>query len=230
MAIDSGSMRLDALPGGQQDVMAGFSDELKGCLQRATRVVLVANNPAIMAADLQGLALGENDVVVSFNTCLKGPLLSPRSQHVLVHGFNAPDHYFFGLPMSADLPSWLRARTPGCLAVLVGCTQPLCPMPGVSLFHERIPLPALWNYPVDRPGGKRYVGPSTGFNALVLLDTLRRQPGFTYSLVTLGFSNEAGKLWGGHAWDYERAWLLAAEITRMDLQARRPWWQFWRRR
>jgi hypothetical protein len=205
MAIDSGSMRLDALPGGQQDVMAGFSDELKGCLQRATRVVLVANN-------------------------LKGPLLSPRSQHVLVHGFNAPDHYFFGLPMSADLPSWLRARTPGCLAVLVGCTQPLCPMPGVSLFHERIPLPALWNYPVDRPGGKRYVGPSTGFNALVLLDTLRRQPGFTYSLVTLGFSNEAGKLWGGHAWDYERAWLLAAEITRMDLQARRPWWQFWRRR
>jgi hypothetical protein len=204
MAIDSGSMRLDALPGGQQDVMAGFSDELKGCLQRATRVVLVANNPAIMAADLQGLALGENDVVVSFNTCLKGPLLSPRSQHVLVHGFNAPDHYFFGLPMSADLPSWLRARTPGCLAVLVGCTQPLCPMPGVSLFHERIPL--------------------------VLLDTLRRQPGFTYSLVTLGFSNEAGKLWGGHAWDYERAWLLAAEITRMDLQARRPWWQFWRRR
>ncbi|WP_462401457.1 hypothetical protein [Pseudomonas sp. Marseille-QA0332] len=229
MTVEHATMQLDALPGGHQDVFASVSPELKACLRRAERVVLVANNPAISATDLHALQLGERDVVVSFNTCLKGGLLSPRSSHVLVHGYNAPDHYFFGLPMHRDLPAWLRDGGAGCFTMLVGCTQPLCPLPGVSLFHERIPLPALWNYPVERPGGKRFVGPSTGFNALVLFDALRGQPGFEYSLATLGFSNEAGKLWGGHAWDYERAWLLRANVTVVELQARRKWWQWWRR-
>lgn len=113
--------------------------------------------------------------------------------------------------------------------MLVGCTAQICPLPRVALYWERIPLPALWNYPVDRPGGKRYVGPSTGFNALVLFDWLRGHAGYTYQLMTLGFSNEAGKLWGGHAWAYERDWLEKSNVTVVPLQ-RRPWWQVLLRR
>jgi hypothetical protein len=68
------------------------------------------------------------------------------------------------------------------------------------------------------------VGPTTGFNALVLFDWLRGHAGYRYQLVTLGFSNEAGKLWGGHAWDYERSWLLKADVVRVRPQ-RRSWWK-----
>ncbi len=218
-------MALNALPGGDQDVFAALPDELKACLSAAARVVLVANNPAIGPADVQALNLGADDVVVSFNTCIKVGLLHPASTHVFVHGFNAPDAYFFGLPYGPDAKAlflWPSAR---CFTVLVGCTAALSPLPQVTLLRERIPLPPLWNYPVDRPGGKRYVGPSTGFNALVLFDWLRSQAGYNYQLLTLGFSNEAGKLWGGHAWDYERAWLLKADVTSIKLQPRRSWWQ-----
>jgi hypothetical protein len=92
-----------------------------------------------------------------------------------------------------------------------------------------MPLPPLWNYPVDREGGKRYVGPSTGFNALVLFDWLRGHAGYDYQIITLGFSNEAGKFWSGHAWEYERQWLLGADVTVVPLQRCR-WWQRWFRR
>jgi hypothetical protein len=106
----------------------------------------------------------------------------------------------------------------------VGCTGDISPLPEVALYHDRIPLPALWNYPVERPGGKRYVGPSTGFNVLVLLDWLRRHHGYSFELLTLGFSNEAGKLWSGHAWEYEREWLMQSNVVRIALQPR-AWWQ-----
>jgi hypothetical protein len=217
-------MALDALPGGDQSVPDAFSPAFKACLQRAPRVVLVANNPAISAADFAGLNIGVDDVVVSFNTCVKAPLLDPRSVNVLVHGFNAPDAYFFGLPRSPQVQQLVEQAGERSFTVLVGVTGAMSPVPGVALLRERIPLSPLWNYPVDRPGGKRYVGPSTGFNALVLFDWLRGHAGYTYQLMTLGFSNEAGKLWGGHAWDYERDWLQQADVTVVALQSR-PWWQ-----
>ncbi|EIK96958.1 hypothetical protein PMM47T1_09871 [Pseudomonas sp. M47T1] len=219
-------MALDAQPGGDQDVFAALPDELKACLAGATRVVLVANNPAIRKADIEALALGAGDVVVSFNTCIKAALLSPYCTNVFVHGFNAPDAYFFGLPYGPAAMSLFDHPAARCFTVLVGCTAAMSPLPRVTLLRERIPLLPLWNYPVDRPNGKRYVGPSTGFNALVLFDWLRRHAGYHYQLSTLGFSNEAGKLWGGHAWDYEREWLLNSDVTRIKLQSR-PWWQRW---
>lgn len=43
----SSEMALDAMPGGNQIVLNCLPEELKACLQRTTRVVLVANNPAI---------------------------------------------------------------------------------------------------------------------------------------------------------------------------------------
>jgi hypothetical protein len=103
-------------------------------------------------------------------------------------------------------------------------------MPRVAMYWDRIPLPPLWNYPVDRPGGKRYVGPSTGFNTLVLFDWLRGEAGYGYQVLTLGFSNEAGKLWGGHAWDYERDWLRQANIVAIALQPQRWWQKLFRRK
>lgn len=225
----SDHMALDALPGGHQSVLQALPPALQACLRSAARVVLVANNPAITEADFQALNIGVDDVVVSFNTCVKSALLNPRSVNLFVHGFNAPDAYFFGLPYGPEVQRLFRQPDARCFTVLVGCTATICPLADVALYWERIPLPALWNYPVDRPGGKRYVGPSTGFNALVLFDWLRGHPGFDYQLMTLGFSNEAGKLWGGHAWDYERDWLQQSDVTVVPLQPR-SWWQKWLRR
>lgn len=222
-------MALDALPGGHQSVLRALPIALQSCLREANRVVLVANNPAITEADFHALNIGVDDVVVSFNTCVKGALLTPRSVNLFVHGFNAPDAYFFGLPYGPEVQRLFRQPDARCFTLLVGCTAAICPLSDVALYWERIPLPALWNYPVDRPGGKRYVGPSTGFNALVLFDWLRGHPGFDYQLMTLGFSNEAGKLWGGHAWDYERDWLQKSDVTVVPLQPRN-WWQKWLRR
>lgn len=217
-------MLLDALPGGYQSVADGMPQELKDYLSRAVRVVLVANNPAITPADFQALNIGAQDIVVSFNTCIQAPLLTAQSVNLFVHGFNAPDAYFFGLPYGPQVQRLFELSGERCFTMLVGCTAQLCPLPRVALYWERIPLPTLWNYPVDRPGGKRYVGPSTGFNALVLLDWLRGHAGYTYQLMTLGFSNEAGKLWGGHAWAYERDWLEKSNVIVVPLQRRR-WWQ-----
>ncbi|MCW1243732.1 hypothetical protein OC610_04890 [Pseudomonas sp. SAICEU22] len=224
-----GQMALDKLPGGHQSLMDALPQALRDCLKSASRVVLVANNPAITATDFQALDIGRDDVVVSFNTCMKSALLSPHSVNVFVHGFNAPDAYFFGLPYSVEVQRLFDLPEARCFTLLVGCTGAMSPMPGVALYWERIPLPPLWNYPVDRPNGKRYVGPTTGFNALVLFDWLRGRAGYTYQIMTLGFSNEAGKLWSGHAWDYERHWLLQADVTVVPLQRCR-WWQKWFRR
>ena len=167
---------------------------------------------------------GADDVVVSFNKCVLAELLCARSVNLFVHGFNAPDAYFFGLPYGPEVQRIFRQPDARCFTMLVGCTGAMCPLPQVALYWERIPLPALWNYPVERPGGKRYVGPTTGFNALVLFDWLRRQEDYHFQLMTLGFSNEAGKRWSGHAWDYERDWLLKSDVTVIPLQRRR-WWQ-----
>ncbi|EJL98880.1 hypothetical protein PMI18_03706 [Pseudomonas sp. GM102] len=220
---------LDTMPGGHQSVMDGLPEELKECLRKAARVVLIANNPAITSTDFQALNIGIDDVVVSFNTCIKSGLLCPQSVNVFVHGFNAPDAYFFGLPYGPEVQRFFENAGGRCFTMLVGSTEAMCPLPRVALYWERIPLPALWNYPVDRPGGKRYVGPSTGFNALVLFDWLRSHAGYTYQLMTLGFSNEAGKLWGGHAWDYERDWLQKSDVIVVPLQPR-SWWQVLLRR
>jgi hypothetical protein len=217
-------MALDALPGGDQSVLQALPEALRESLSRAARVVLIANNPAITAADFQALNIGANDIVVSFNTCIKAPLLNAQSVNVFVHGYNAPDAYFFGLPCGPDVQHLFDQASERCFTMLVGCAAPMCPLPRVAMYWDRIPLPPLWNYPVDRPGGKRYVGPSTGFNTLVLFDWLRGHVGYTYQLMTLGFSNEAGKLWGGHAWDYERDWLQKSDVIVVPLQPRR-WWQ-----
>jgi hypothetical protein len=217
-------MALDALPGGDQSVLPALPEALRECLSRAARVVLIANNPAITAADFAALNIGADDVVVSFNHCIKATLLNEQSVNVFVHGYNAPDAYFFGLPCNKDVQRLFDRAGERCFTMLVGCTAPMCPLPRVAMYWDRIPLPPLWNYPVDRPGGKRYVGPSTGFNTLVLFDWLRGHVGYTYQLMTLGFSNEAGKLWGGHAWDYERDWLIKSDVIVVALQPRR-WWQ-----
>jgi hypothetical protein len=213
------------LPGANQDVLGALPAELRQCLANAARVILIANNPAISAADVDALKIGADDVVVSFNLCTKAALLKRESVNLFVHGFNAPDRYFFGLPASTDVTRLAAQPGSRCFTLLVGCAVPLCPLPQVALYYDRIPLPSLADeYPVHRPNGKRFVGPSTGFNVLVLLDWLRAHAGYPYRLLTLGFSNEAGKLWGGHAWDYERNWLLGADVEVIALRPR-SWWR-----
>lgn len=220
-----GDMDLAALPGGDQDILGAFDKGLLDCLRRAERVVLVANNPAIGQADVDALSLCPRDAVVSFNTCLKWPLLSSLSANIFIHGYNAPDQYFFGLPYGPGVQALWQAPEARCFTILVGVAHPMSPVKGVSLFRERIPLPALWNYPSAHANGKRFVGPSTGFNALVLFDWLRRDQGMDFRLLTLGYSNDGGKLWSGHAWDYERAWLANADVETLALQRQPSWWQ-----
>lgn len=213
------------LPGADQDVFGALPAALRQCLANASRVILIANNPAITQADFDALGVGADDVVVSFNLCTKAALLKPESVNLFVHGFNAPDRYFFGLPATDEVQRFAAQPGSRCFTLLVGCAVPLCPLPDVALYWDRIPLPALaGHYPVNRPNGKRFVGPSTGFNVLVLLDWLRAHSGYRYRLMTLGFSNEAGKLWGGHAWDYERDWLLGADVEVIALKPR-SWWR-----
>ena len=223
-------MDLAALPGAEQNILTALPTALASCLSQAHRVILIANNPAISAADIDDLGLAEDDVVVSFNTCANYALLPEHPVNVFVHGFNAPDQYFFGLPYRPEIQRLFQRCDQRCFTILVGCAAPMSPVPGVMLLRERIPLPPLWNYPVDRPGGKRFVGPSTGFNALVLFDALRQRLNYDYQLLALGFSNEAGKLWSGHAWAYERDWLLRSNVETVALQAAEPgafirWWK-----
>lgn len=222
--MKDGDMDLTVLPGGDQDVFGALAATLVNCLRGAKRVVLVANNPAIEAADFDALEVAPGDVVVSFNACIKWQLLSNRWTNVFVHGYNAPDHYFFGLPYSPELQSLWQDPSAQCFSMLVGVAAPMSALPDVSLLRERMPLPTLWHYPRAHANGKRFVGPTTGFNALVLFDWLRREHGLNYKLLTLGYSNEAGKLWSGHAWEYERAWLASADVEAVPLR-KRPWWQ-----
>ncbi|WP_263261290.1 hypothetical protein [Pseudomonas sp. RIT-PI-S] len=214
-------MDLTALPGGDQDIVTALPPALARRLATTRRVILVANNPAICRGDFEALRIGQDDVVVSFNACIKADLLQSDSTNVFVHGFNAPDRYFFGLPYRGEINDLLVRAGPRCFTILVGCAAPMSPVPGVMLLRDRIPLPALWNYPIDRPGGKRYVGPSTGFNTMVLFDALRQRQGYGYQIIALGFSNEAGKLWSGHAWSYERKWLLHSDVLTVSLGATR---------
>lgn len=109
-------MALDALPGGDQSVLEALPAPLQACLSRAPRVVLIANNPAITAADFQALNIGVDDVVVSFNTCIKASLLDSRSVNVVVHGYNAQDAYFLACP-------WGRTCS-GCLIRRVSAVSP----------------------------------------------------------------------------------------------------------
>jgi hypothetical protein len=196
-------------------------DALVARLHGAPRVILLANNPAVTARDMDALNIGASDIVVSFNTCVKAQLLVGPWTNVLVHGFNEPDRYFFGLPCRPEVQAMLDA---GGFTLLMGCTGEITPLPGVGRLWARFPLPVVADYPVTRPDGKPFAGPTTGFSTLLLFDWLRRERGFGYQLLTLGFSNEAGKLWRGHAWDYERQWLQGAEVTVVPLVPR-PWWK-----
>lgn len=223
--VNDADMNLAALPGGDQNLLGAFDEGLLACLRGAERVVLVANNPAIGQADVESLDLGPRDVVVTFNTCLKWPLLSSLCANIFIHGYNAPDQYFFGLPYRPEVQALWRAPKARCFTMLMGVAHAMSAVKGVTLLRERIPLPVLWDYPSAQANGKRFVGPSTGFNALVLFEWLRREQGMSFRLLTLGYSNEAGKLWSGHAWEYERAWLADADVEKIAIKRQQGWWQ-----
>src|SRR3546814_6182659 len=63
----------------------------------------------------------------TFNTCVKSALLSPNSVNVFVHGFNAPDAYFFGLPYNAEVQRLFDQPDARCFTMLVGCTGDMSP-------------------------------------------------------------------------------------------------------
>lgn len=210
---DAGSQRLMLLE--------GLPANLREHLGRARRLILIANNPAIGPADIQALDLGADDVVVGFNLHLKAALLPDEPVHVLVHGYNKGDARFFGLPLQGGVARLFAAEPSRRFSILLAGYDPLCPMPGVGFYQGRLPLEVLQAYPRVGPAGKVIVGPTTGFTSMVLFDWLRRECGYGYELCTLGFSNEAGKLWSGHAWDYERAWLQVSEVRQIPLERKK---------
>lgn len=202
--------------------------DLIAILRKANRVILVANNPAIGADDFKALAIGVEDVVVSFNTCVKSEYLSPEPTNVFVHGYHAQEFHFFGLPYDPAVTQLLCTTGARCFTILVGAVRPMSALPNVAIFADRIPLPPLQrDYPVLRKNGKPLAGPSTGFNAMVVFDHIRQLSGYHFTLVALGFSDEAGKLWRGYAWEYERAWLSQSSIQRIALVKPRRSWRRW---
>lgn len=199
------------------DFLEGFPAELQILLREARRVVLVANNPAIARGDMSRLGLGANDIVVYFNGCVPYSLIDPKVINVFFHGFNVEDRYFFGLPYRREIVELFRCAPGRCFTVLMGVDEALCPLRGVGYFSGALPLPALIDYPLLDKSGSRRVVPSTGFRVVALFDWLRTHGGFSFELMCLGFSDEAGKFWGGHAWEYERRWLSDAGVTRLSV-------------
>lgn len=203
--------------------------ELREFLGCAERVILVANNPAISAADFEALAPGPRDVVVSFNTAIKAELLSDETVNVFVHGYHGQEFNFFGLPCRPCITRLFEQSAKRCFTLLVGVVNPMSALPRVAIYEDRIPLPTLLDYPRIRPSGKPFAGPSTGFNAMVVFDWLLGRSGYSYELLALGFSNEAGTLWKGHAWDYERAWMHSSRVRVIALKGTgKRWWRLWR--
>lgn len=210
-------------------VESNLPPELRELLGRARRVVLVANNPAIRAEDFDALELGGRDVVVSFNTAIKAELLPVSATQVFVHGYHGQDFYFFGLPCRRCISDLFQQAPQRCFTLLVGVVKPMSALPRVAVYEDRIPLAPLLDYPKLRSDGKPFAGPSTGFNGMVLFDWLRERPGYSYDLFALGFSNEAGKLWKGHAWDYERAWMNDSRVRVVALSRRNKLWSLFSR-
>lgn len=198
-------------------LLEGLPTNLREHLGRTRRLILVANNPAIGGVDIGALDLGAEDVVVGFNLHLKAALLPVEPIHVLVHGYNKSDAHFFGLPLQGGVAKLFAAQPSRRFSILLAGYDPICPIPGVGFYQGRLPLEVLQDYPRVGPVGRTIVGPTTGFTTMVLFDWLRRECGYGYDLYALGFSNEAGKLWSGHAWDYEREWLQRSEVRQISL-------------
>lgn len=193
-----------------------ISPELLARIVASRRVILLANNPAITRDHVDALALGPEDLVVSFNKCRNRTLLRRKLHNVFIHRHNYRKSGYFGFPYKGWLRlfPWFNARFH---SVLLGGEVETLPASHrkASFLPLKQPFPALEGYPYERLPSRG--GPSTGFYALAFFDYVKRLKQADYEIILVGFSDEGGSFWDGHAWDFEREWTRESGVTVIKL-------------
>lgn len=174
------------------------------------RVILLANNPLLTPALIDSLNIQDSDIVVSFNKCRNLPSLRRRHVNVFIHRHNYRKGGYFGYPYKGMLRlfSWFNPRL---YSVMLGGDESTLPRAGdFSFLPLRQAFPALEAYPYE--GLPTRGGPSTGFYALAFFDYLKQLKGASFDIVLVGFSDEGGTFWDGHAWEFEREWIKTSAV------------------
>ncbi|NNN24967.1 MULTISPECIES: hypothetical protein [Pseudomonas] len=199
-----------------QQSLNHLSPALLARIQASRRVILLANNPAITREHLDALALGPDDLVVSFNKCRNRTLLRRQLHNLFIHRHNYRKGGYFGFPYKGWLRlfPWFNKRFH---SVLLGGEQAELPAShrASSFLPLRQPFPALEGYPYERLPTRG--GPSTGFYAVAFFDYVKRLKQADFEIVLVGFSDEGGSFWDGHAWDFEREWTRSSDVTVIKL-------------
>lgn len=193
-----------------------LAPQLLARILASRRVILLANNPAITQAHLHALAIDGADLLVSFNKCRHLALLRRRLHNLFIHRHNYRKGGYFGFPYRGRLRLFTCCN-PRLHSLLLGgeAERSAAGPRGVSFLPLRQPFPALQGYPYERLPSRG--GPSTGFYALAFFEHLKQLRGADYETVLVGFSEEGGSFWDGHAWDFERQWIRCAEVTLIRL-------------
>lgn len=201
------------------------------------RVVLVANNPILGRRSFDRLAIGPDDLVVQFNTCMHFDALADRpgfkgyavnrtiTQHIGFHADGKPIHDFAHAPSRGAAMIFVTGEAPkpedpiaAWLAREADRVRTIVPQPGWA--RAQVP---------DYPEEKRL---STGFSFMMLMrwvNEMRAAEGRAPTPIHIvGFTSHGIPM---HGWDYERRWLKAhPEIVRHREPFRGAksflWWLF----
>lgn len=201
------------------------------------RFVLVANNPILGRRSFDRLAIGPDDLVVQFNTCMHFEALAKRpgfkgyavnrtiTQQIGFHSNGEPLHPFTSahsrgsamIFVTGDAP---RPEDPVTAWLAREADQIRTIVPRPHWAREQVP---------DYPEDKRL---STGFSFMMLLrwvNAARAAEGKAATPIHLvGFTSHGIPM---HGWDYERRWLKAhPEVVRHREPFRGAksfvWWLF----
>jgi hypothetical protein len=202
-----------------------------------SRFVLVANNPILGKRSFDRLAIGADDLVVQFNTCMHFDALADRpgfkgyavnrtiTQHIGFHADGQPLHPFTSVPSRGSAMIFVTGDAPRP-------EDPVTAWLGREADRIRtiVPQPQWARSQVpDYPEDKRL---STGFSFMMLLrwvNAARAAEGLEPTPIHLvGFTSHGIPM---HGWDYERRWLKAhPEVVRHHEPLRGAktfaWWLF----
>lgn len=199
-----------------QQSLERLSPELLARIEASRRVILLANNPMISQEHIDALAISPDDLVVSFNKCRNLALLRRQWHNLFIHRHNYRKGGYFGFPYKGWLRffPWFNTRFH---SVLLGGEAESLPAAhrSASFLPLRQSFPALEGYPYERLPTRG--GPSTGFYAVAFFDYVKRLKQTDYEIVLVGFSDEGGSFWDGHAWDFEREWTRSSGVTVIKL-------------
>lgn len=192
------------------EILKLMSTELIDKIVASKRIILLANNPLLTQAHIDALVIDCSDTVVSFNKCRNFAALRRQHLNVFIHRHNYRKGGYFGYPYKSMMRffSWFNSNF---YSVLLGGDAPtVSSTKACSFLPLRQAFPALEAYPYE--GLPSRGGPSTGFYALAFFDYLKQVKGGDFQILLVGFSDEGGSFWDGHAWDFEREWIKQSGV------------------